>query len=79
MSESLPLIAFALTMALSAVPVEARADGGQIIDTATNTKFDEITHVEGFGTGVCGSKSFSTCLTDDSKARSKACQISPAS
>ena len=46
MSESLPLIAFSLTMALWAVPVEARAEGGQISDRATGTRFDEITQVQ---------------------------------
>jgi hypothetical protein len=46
-STSLTLIAFALITAVMAVTVEAHADGGQIVDTATKTKFDEITRAEG--------------------------------
>ena len=47
MSASLTLIAFAFLIAVLGFPAQAHADGGQIIDTATKTKFDEITHAEG--------------------------------
>lgn len=46
MSDSLALIAFALTLAFLAVPGGAHGEGGQIIDRTTGTRFDEIIQVE---------------------------------
>lgn len=47
MSPSLTLVASALAFAALAAALGVRADGGQIVDKATGTKFDEITRVEG--------------------------------
>jgi len=45
MSASPPLVALALITVLVAGTLGAHADGGQIVDRATGTKFDEITKV----------------------------------
>ena len=45
MSPSLTLIASALVFVSLAAALGVRADGGQIVDPATGTKFDEITEV----------------------------------
>jgi hypothetical protein len=47
MSPSLTLVAFALAFVALAAALGVRADGGQIVDSATGTKFDELTRVEG--------------------------------
>lgn len=47
MSASVTVIACALAAALLAMALGVRADGGQIADEATGTKFDELTHIEG--------------------------------
>jgi hypothetical protein len=47
MSPSLTLIACGLTFLFLAAALGVRADGGQIVDGATGTKFDELTRVEG--------------------------------
>jgi hypothetical protein len=47
MSVLLTLVAFALTAAFIVVPSGTRAEGGQIVDRATGTHFDEITEMEG--------------------------------
>jgi hypothetical protein len=57
MSASLTIIACAVTSALLTVALGASAQGGQVIDEATGTKFDEITQVDdmaykGLGAGV---------------------------
>lgn len=46
MSASLTIIACAVTSALLTVALGASAQGGQVIDEATGTKFDEITQVD---------------------------------
>ena len=47
MSPSLTLIACALVFGSLAAALGARAEGVQIVDRATGTKFDEVTRVEG--------------------------------
>lgn len=47
MSPSLTLFAAALAVVALAAALGARADGGQVVDKATGTKFDELTRVEG--------------------------------
>jgi len=47
MSPSLTLVACALVFGSLAAALGARAEGAQIVDRATGTKFDEITRVEG--------------------------------
>lgn len=47
MSPSLTLVACALVFGVLAAALGVRADGGQIVDKATGTKFDEVTRVEG--------------------------------
>lgn len=47
MSPSLTLVAAALAFTALAYALGARADGGQIVDRATGTKFDELTRIEG--------------------------------
>jgi hypothetical protein len=47
MSASLTLFACALITAFLSVTLGAHADGGQVIDRTTGTKFEEVTHVEG--------------------------------
>jgi hypothetical protein len=47
MSPSLTLIACGLTFLFLAAALGVRADGGQIVDGATGTKFDEIIEVAG--------------------------------
>jgi hypothetical protein len=47
MSPSLTIVACALAFASLAAALGVRADGGQIVDRATGTKFDELTRVEG--------------------------------
>lgn len=47
MSPSLTLVACALVFGVLAAALGVRADGDQIVDKATGTKFDEVTRVEG--------------------------------
>jgi hypothetical protein len=47
MSPSLTLVACALVFGSLAAALGARAEGAQIVDRATGTKFDEVTRVEG--------------------------------
>ncbi len=47
MSPSLTLVACALGFVFLAAALGVRADGGQIVDGTTGTKFDELTRVEG--------------------------------
>lgn len=46
MLASLTLIAFGVLTAILVFPVGAHADGGQVIDRTTGTKFEEITQVD---------------------------------
>jgi hypothetical protein len=57
MSPSLALVASTIAFVALAAALGVRADGGQIVDKATGTKFDEITQVDdmaykGVGAGV---------------------------
>jgi hypothetical protein len=47
MLASLTPIAFGVVTTILAFPLGAHADGGQVIDKTTGTKFDEITEVQG--------------------------------
>ena len=47
MSPSLTLVAASLAFVALAAALGARADGDEIVDKATGTKFDELTRVEG--------------------------------